>query len=264
MSLNNLGGDLSALGRREEALAAASEAADIYRRLSKARPDAFLPNLATSLNNTGAMLSALGRREEALAAASEAADIYRRLSKARPDAFLPDLALSLGALGQVHASANDHAAAVAAFAEGLKIVAPFLEHYPQAFEELARNLGREYIKACGEASQTPDEALLSRIASALPASGAAPDGAEAPLPDEFVRAIFESPQAQGLLKEVLRQNNIEGEPGDLPFELQRAIASALVAQGLIQHVRPDNGSRHRFLPSRRRDGRWRADESRSG
>jgi tetratricopeptide (TPR) repeat protein len=63
---------LSDLGRREEALAAAQEAVDIYRDLARARPEAFTPDLAMSLNNLANCLSALGRREEALAAAQEA------------------------------------------------------------------------------------------------------------------------------------------------------------------------------------------------
>jgi hypothetical protein len=50
-SLDNLGVDLSNLGRGEEALAACQEAADIRRHLAESRPDAFLPNLAMSLNN---------------------------------------------------------------------------------------------------------------------------------------------------------------------------------------------------------------------
>jgi len=98
-SLNNLGLRLSDLGRSEDALAAAREATDIYRRLAADRPDAFLPDLATSLNNLGKVFSELGRREEALAAAREASDIYRRLATERPDAFLPDLAMSLNNLG---------------------------------------------------------------------------------------------------------------------------------------------------------------------
>ena len=90
---------MSDLGRREDALAAAQEAIDIYRRLAAERPDAFLPDLATSLNNLGNRLSDLGRREDALAAAQEAVDIRRRLAAERPDAFLPDLATSLNNLG---------------------------------------------------------------------------------------------------------------------------------------------------------------------
>jgi tetratricopeptide (TPR) repeat protein len=67
-----LGYALSALGRREEALAATQEAVDIRRRLAEANPQAFLPDLASSLNNLGRDLSNLGRREEALAATQEA------------------------------------------------------------------------------------------------------------------------------------------------------------------------------------------------
>src|SRR6201993_2792457 len=52
--VGTLGNRLSNLGRREEALAASQEAVDIYRRLAQTRPDAFLPDLASSLNNSGA------------------------------------------------------------------------------------------------------------------------------------------------------------------------------------------------------------------
>ena len=76
----------------------AEEAVTIRRALAQARPDAFLPDLATSLNNQSSRLSNLGRREEALPAAEEAVTIRRALAQARPDAFLPDLAASLNNL----------------------------------------------------------------------------------------------------------------------------------------------------------------------
>ena len=69
---------LSDLGRREDALAAAQEAASLYRALAAARPDAFTPNLAMSLNNLAVMQSGLGRREDALAAAQEALALTER------------------------------------------------------------------------------------------------------------------------------------------------------------------------------------------
>jgi tetratricopeptide (TPR) repeat protein len=94
---------LSDLGRREDALAAIQEAVEHYRRLAQARPDAFLPDLATSLNNQSNRLSELGRREDALAAIQEAVTIRRRLAQARPDAFLPDVAMSLYNLALRHA-----------------------------------------------------------------------------------------------------------------------------------------------------------------
>jgi hypothetical protein len=44
--LNNLANRLSDLGRREDALANAEEAAHLYRALATTRPDAFCPGLA--------------------------------------------------------------------------------------------------------------------------------------------------------------------------------------------------------------------------
>jgi len=61
--MGTLGRRLSDLGRREEALAATQETVDIRRCLAQARPDAFLPDLATSLNNLGVYVSDLGRGE---------------------------------------------------------------------------------------------------------------------------------------------------------------------------------------------------------
>jgi tetratricopeptide (TPR) repeat protein len=84
MGLSNLGAVLSALGRREDALAATQEVVTIRRTLAKTRPDAFLADLATSLNNLSAVLSALGRREKALAATEEAVTILRTLAETRP------------------------------------------------------------------------------------------------------------------------------------------------------------------------------------
>ncbi len=83
------------MGRREDALAAGREAADAYRELAAARPDAFRPDLAGSLNNLSLRLADLGRREDALAAIQEGAQVYRELAAARPDAFRPGLARSL-------------------------------------------------------------------------------------------------------------------------------------------------------------------------
>jgi Flp pilus assembly protein TadD len=79
--VNDLGVNLSNLGRGEEALAAMQEAVDIRRRLVETRSDAFLPDLATSVSNLGICLSDLGRRDEARAATQEAGNIRRRLGQ---------------------------------------------------------------------------------------------------------------------------------------------------------------------------------------
>jgi len=86
---------LANLGRREEALAAIQEAADTYRELAAARPDAFRPDLAGSLNNLAVQLANLGRRQEALAAIQEAIAIRRELATRWPDAYGKDLEHSL-------------------------------------------------------------------------------------------------------------------------------------------------------------------------
>ncbi len=72
------------MGRREEALEASVEAVTVYRGLAEARPDAFLPDLASSLNNHAVRLGEVGQREEALEASVEAVTVYRDLAEARP------------------------------------------------------------------------------------------------------------------------------------------------------------------------------------
>jgi tetratricopeptide (TPR) repeat protein len=186
-SLNNLGIRLSkreealaasqeALAASQEALAASQEAVDIYRRLAQTRPDAFLPDLATSLNASAAMLSNLGRREEALATSQEAVDIYRRLAQTRPDAFLPNLATSLSVMSDVFAAFERHVDAAQAAAQALEILAPFVERYPQTYQGLARTMGAGLLRYSEAAGQKPDTALLKRVARALDHDAAVDDG----------------------------------------------------------------------------------------
>ena len=97
-SLNNQCNRLAALGRREDALDASTEAVEIYRELAAARPDVYRPDLAGSLNTRSTALAALGRREDAedaLDASTEAVEIDRELAAARPHAYRPNLAMSL-------------------------------------------------------------------------------------------------------------------------------------------------------------------------
>ncbi len=60
---------------------------------------------------------------------------------------------------------------------------------------------------------------------------------EAPAPDEIpdalVQHIFADPSLQELLREVMRQNNLAGEPADLSIDMQRSIVAALVKAGAI-------------------------------
>jgi tetratricopeptide (TPR) repeat protein len=85
--LSNLGVRLSNLGRREEALAASQEAVDIYRRLAQTRPDAFLPDLATSISVMSDILAALDRYGEAAQAATQALEILAPFVERYPQTY---------------------------------------------------------------------------------------------------------------------------------------------------------------------------------
>jgi tetratricopeptide (TPR) repeat protein len=134
-SLSDLSNRLAALGRREEALAAISEAVDIRRELAAAHPDAVRPDLASSLNRLSSRLAALGRRGEALAAISEAVDIRRQLATAHPDAFLPDLARSLTGLSRLLTDVGRQQEALAAIREAVDIRRELASQWPDAYQD---------------------------------------------------------------------------------------------------------------------------------
>jgi Trypsin-like peptidase domain/Tetratricopeptide repeat/Anaphase-promoting complex subunit 5 len=138
--LNKHSNWLAALGQREDALAASTEAVRIYRELAKTRPDAVRPDLAGSLNNYANWLAALGQREEALAAINEAVQIYRELAKTRPDAFHP-LAGSLNNQCARLAALGQREDALAAITEAVQIRREQAAAFPEAFRpDLATSL----------------------------------------------------------------------------------------------------------------------------
>jgi tetratricopeptide (TPR) repeat protein len=87
MSLNNLANRLSDLGRREEALEKAQEAVRIREQLAKARPDAFLPDLATSCGARGEVLRGMERYVEAAASFAQGIRVITPLFQKTPTAF---------------------------------------------------------------------------------------------------------------------------------------------------------------------------------
>jgi tetratricopeptide (TPR) repeat protein len=167
-SLNRLGISLSDLGRHEEALEVTRESLKIYQELAATNAQAFLPDLAMSLNNLGAMLSDLGRREDALLAAEEAVDIRRKLAATNAQAFLPDLANSLETCGSVLLALGENARAARAFREGLGHLVPFYQALPQSFGGLAGRLLQDYLKACLQAGEEPDERLVAKFKGEKP------------------------------------------------------------------------------------------------
>ncbi|MGW3959982.1 tetratricopeptide repeat protein [Amycolatopsis sp. NPDC005003] len=120
-ALNNLANRLVDLGRREEALAAVREAADIRRSLAEQDPGRHLSDLAITLNNLSLGLGDLGRRHEALTAIREAVDIRRRLTERQPDANLPTLAGSLNNLSNALCGLGRHDEALAHLREAVDL-----------------------------------------------------------------------------------------------------------------------------------------------
>lgn len=77
---------LSALGRREEAVAQAEDAVRIYRQLVQRRPDAFLPDLARALAVRGQII-AEDRPDEAMGAFEEAIRVLTPFFSQLPEAY---------------------------------------------------------------------------------------------------------------------------------------------------------------------------------
>ena len=135
-SLHDLSLRLSDLGRREEALAASTEAVSIIRELAAARPETSRPILAGALNTLSILLGDLGRREEALAASMEAAGLFRKLATARPEAFRPTLAMSLNTLSNQLDGLGRREAALAAIQEATGIYRKLAAVRPEVFRPM--------------------------------------------------------------------------------------------------------------------------------
>ena len=89
--LNNLSANLSATGDRARALAAIREASDIYRRLAKANPAAFEPDLARSLYVLGTVLRAMGKEADAADAFREGIRLITLYAEQLPQSPFADL-----------------------------------------------------------------------------------------------------------------------------------------------------------------------------
>ena len=176
MSLNNLAIRVSQLGKREEGLEAAQEAANLFRELAAARPGVFRPDLAMSLNNLAGRLGDLGKHDGALEAAQEAADLYRELAAARPDAFRPELATSLNNLAGHLSELGKREEGLEAAQEAADLYRELAAARPDAFRpDLAMSLSNlaSHLSELGkheEALEAAQEAVTIRreLAAARP------------------------------------------------------------------------------------------------
>ncbi|MGV9267591.1 tetratricopeptide repeat protein [Kitasatospora sp. NPDC003701] len=133
-SLSGLGVRLSEVGRRVEALTAAADAVEVYRRLAAADPATYEPDLARSLSNLGLVLSDAERRAEALTAVEEAVEIFRRPAAANPAAYQPGLARSLSNLGKVLSAVGRRIEALTAVEDSVEIRRRLAAANPAAYE----------------------------------------------------------------------------------------------------------------------------------
>ena len=157
-ALNNLSVRLSALGQREEALAAAQEAVALYDALAEAHPDALRPDLVKAFNVLSNCLSALDRREEALAAIEQAVALHRVLELVRPGVFRLDLARALDYRSKCLSALGQREEALAAAREAVALCRELDRARPNAFRSpVAAALSN--LSACLAALDHREEAL---------------------------------------------------------------------------------------------------------
>jgi len=110
------------VGRHQDALTPAEEAASLYHDLAADNP-AFQPDLASALNNLGIRYSEVGRHQDALTATEEGTSLYRALAADNP-AFLPDLADALNNLSIRYREAGAPDRGEAAWEQAITEAAP--------------------------------------------------------------------------------------------------------------------------------------------
>ena len=118
----------------ESGLEHARQALKIRRKLAKARPDEFEPDLATSLSNLANHLSEVGQYESGLEHAREALEIRRKLAEAKPDRFQPDLAASLSNYASHLSDVGQYESGLKYARQALEIRRKLAEARPDRFE----------------------------------------------------------------------------------------------------------------------------------
>lgn len=92
IALGNIAALHQAQNKYQCALQGYEEALKIYRKLSEANPNTFLPFVAGILNNLAALHQAQKSYQQALQEYEEALKIYRKLSETNPNTYLPFVA----------------------------------------------------------------------------------------------------------------------------------------------------------------------------
>lgn len=121
MSLGNMSRRLAQSGDEPNALKACREAVEIRRRLAKANPTRFEPDLSMSLIILSDRLSAADDRTGAYDAAREAVEISRRVVQLISVSYEPDLAHSLECMSRRQIKIDDPEGALISAREALAI-----------------------------------------------------------------------------------------------------------------------------------------------
>ncbi|MDX2248676.1 MAG: tetratricopeptide repeat protein [Bacteroidia bacterium] len=133
MAQNNLGTTLTDQNDYTRAITVYEEALKIYRKLAKAKPDTYVPEVALTLNNLGVALEAQNDYSRAIAAYEESLIIRRRLAEANPEIYLPGVAATLNNLGIAWAGQSEYGRAIPAYEESLKIRSKLAETNPELY-----------------------------------------------------------------------------------------------------------------------------------
>ncbi len=100
------------------------------------------------------------------------------------------------------------------------------------------------------------EAVYAVLAEtlALKAKTVAADPRE--VPDAAVEKVFAHPQAQGLIRDLMRQYSLEGAAADLPFETKRFIVGKLKEHGYVRIEEPPPSAGPPPPPPAKKRGWW--------
>ncbi|KAF7975814.1 hypothetical protein HWV62_8507 [Athelia sp. TMB] len=152
------------LGQRQEALAAITEATDLFRALAL-KYLAFKGELSLSLRVLSSRLGDVGQKEEALLAIEEAVELQRPLANERPSEFDVELASSLNHQSNRLSRLDRHEEALLASQESVDLYRILVEQQPEShkpglaaslfnlFNRLSRyDLQEEALVAIQEAS----------------------------------------------------------------------------------------------------------------
>ena len=174
--LRNLAIIRNGLGQPEEALTAAREAAENYRRLALIQPETYEVEFADSLRSLGNRLSRLKRYDEALLAAEKSVAIFRRLAAANPASQEQNLAFALYGLATRLWDAGQRVRSLAASDEAIQLQRQLAEYNPSANQRPLGIALNSFASRLLESSR-PAEALLAseeaaeiwqRLAGAIP------------------------------------------------------------------------------------------------